>query len=84
MLGVLNDQSGAYSELSGKNSVKAVEMAIDDFKAKYGDKAVTKNITVETADHQNKPDVANTKAAGDVRPQGRRHRSSTCRPPRPR
>ena len=63
VLGVLNDQSGAYSELSGKNSVKAVEMAIADFKAKYGDKAVTKNITVETADHQNKPDVANSKAA---------------------
>jgi branched-chain amino acid transport system substrate-binding protein len=63
VLGVLNDQSGAYSELSGRNSVTAVEMAVADFKAKYGDKAVTKNITVETADHQNKPDIANTKAA---------------------
>jgi branched-chain amino acid transport system substrate-binding protein len=63
VLGVLNDQSGAYAQLSGRNSVKAVEMAIADFKAKYGDKAVTKDITVETADHQNKPDVANTKAA---------------------
>ncbi|MET8350425.1 MULTISPECIES: ABC transporter substrate-binding protein [unclassified Micromonospora] len=62
VLGVLNDQSGAYSELSGKNSVTAVEMAIADFTAKYGDKAVTKDITVETADHQNKPDVANSKA----------------------
>ncbi|MFC0005338.1 ABC transporter substrate-binding protein [Micromonospora siamensis] len=63
VLGVLNDQSGVYAELSGKNSVKAVEMAIADFKAKYGDKAVTKNISVESADHQNKPDIANTKAA---------------------
>ncbi|MEU4643914.1 ABC transporter substrate-binding protein [Micromonospora sp. NPDC049460] len=63
VLGVLNDQSGAYSELSGKNSVKAVEMAIADFKAKHGDKAVTGDITVETADHQNKPDIANSKAA---------------------
>ncbi|MEU5945000.1 ABC transporter substrate-binding protein [Micromonospora sp. NPDC047465] len=63
VLGVLNDQSGAYSELSGKNSVKAVEMAIADFKAKHGDKAVTSDITVETADHQNKPDIANSKAA---------------------
>nr|WP_196924878.1 ABC transporter substrate-binding protein [Micromonospora vinacea] len=62
VLGVLNDQSGAYSELSGKNSVAAVEMAIADFTAKYGDKAVTTDITVETADHQNKPDVANSKA----------------------
>jgi branched-chain amino acid transport system substrate-binding protein len=63
VLGVLNDQSGAYAQLSGRNSVKAVEMAIADFKAKYGDKAVTQNISVETADHQNKPDVANTKAS---------------------
>ncbi|RGC67524.1 hypothetical protein C5N14_18160 [Micromonospora sp. MW-13] len=63
VLGVLNDQSGAYSELSGKNSVKAVELAVADFKAKYGDRAVTRNISVETADHQNKPDVANSKAA---------------------
>ncbi|GHJ44384.1 ABC transporter permease [Catellatospora sp. TT07R-123] len=63
VLGVLNDQSGAYAQLSGKNSVKAVELAIADFKAKYGDKAVTQDISVETADHQNKPDVANTKAA---------------------
>ncbi|MEH1169239.1 ABC transporter substrate-binding protein [Micromonospora sp. CPCC 205539] len=62
VLGVLNDQSGAYSELSGKNSVAAVELAIADFTAKHGDKAVTKDITVETADHQNKPDVANSKA----------------------
>ena len=68
----------------GKNSVEAVEMAIADFKAKYGDKAVAETIEVVTADHQNKPDIANTKAAGAVRPQGRRHRSSTCRPPRPR
>ncbi|GIG68090.1 ABC transporter substrate-binding protein [Phytomonospora endophytica] len=62
VLGVLNDQSGVYSELSGKNSVTAVEMAVEDFKAKYGDDAITKNIEVVTADHQNKPDVANTKA----------------------
>ena len=63
VLGVLNDQSGVYLALSGTNSVKAVEMAITDFKAKHGDAAVTTNISVETADHQNKPDVANVKAA---------------------
>ena len=50
VLGVLNDQSGVYSDLSGKNSVEAVKMAIEDFKAEYGDKAVTKNIEVITAD----------------------------------
>jgi branched-chain amino acid transport system substrate-binding protein len=63
VLGVLNDQSGVYAQLSGKNSVEAVKMAIEDFKKKYGDNAVTKDITVQTADHQNKPDVANTKAS---------------------
>lgn len=62
VIGVLNDQSGPYAELSGKNSVVAVKMAVADFKKKYGDKAVTKNITVITADHQNKPEVANSKA----------------------
>ncbi|HEX5540114.1 MAG TPA: ABC transporter substrate-binding protein [Micromonospora sp.] len=63
VLGVLNDQSGVYLELSGRNSVKAVEMAIADFRAKYGDKAITQDISVESADHQNKPDVANSRAA---------------------
>jgi branched-chain amino acid transport system substrate-binding protein len=63
VLGVLNDQSGIYLELSGRNSVKAVEMAIADFKSKHGDDAITQNISVESADHQNKPDIANTKAA---------------------
>ncbi len=63
VLGVLNDQSGPYSQLGGKNVVVAVQMAIDDFKAKYGDKAITKDITVVSADHQNKPDVAKTDAA---------------------
>ena len=62
VLAVLNDQSGVYKDLSGPNSVAAVKMAVDDFKAKYGDKAVTKNIEVTSADHQNKPDIANTKA----------------------
>jgi len=62
VLAVLNDQSGVYSDLSGKNSVEAVKMAVEDFKAKYGDKAITKNIEVVTADHQNKPEVANSKA----------------------
>ncbi|WP_027660899.1 ABC transporter substrate-binding protein [Salinispora fenicalii] len=62
VLGVLNDQSGAYSELSGRNSVTAVELAIADFQAKYGDRAVTTDISVRSADHQNKPDLANSKA----------------------
>ena len=62
VLAVLNDQSGVYSELSGKDGVVAVQMAVDDFKAKYGDEAVTTDIQVISADHQNKPDIANSKA----------------------
>lgn len=62
VLAVLNDQSGVYADLSGKNSVEAVTMAVEDFKARHGDSAASKNIEVVTADHQNKPDIANTKA----------------------
>ncbi|HEY8721421.1 ABC transporter substrate-binding protein [Pengzhenrongella sp.] len=62
VLGVLNDQSGIYKDLSGPNSVTAVKMAVADYKKKYGDKAVATDVSVITADHQNKPEVANTKA----------------------
>jgi branched-chain amino acid transport system substrate-binding protein len=61
-IAVLNDQSGVYADLSGRNSVESVRMAIADYKAKYGAKAVAKKIEVTTADHQNKPEVANSKA----------------------
>ncbi len=61
-LGVITDLSGVYSELAGKNAVAAVEMAVDDFKAKHKDDAVTQNIEVTSADHQNKPEIANTAA----------------------
>lgn len=62
VIGVINDQSGVYADLSGKNSVEAAKMAVEDFKAKYGDNALGGSIEVITADHQNKPDVASTKA----------------------
>src|SRR5918911_2081800 len=52
-IGVLNDRSGLYSDLSGEGSVIAARMAVEDFKA------AEKNIKVDivSADHQNKPDV---------------------------
>jgi branched-chain amino acid transport system substrate-binding protein len=62
VIGLLNDQSGVYKDLSGPNSAVAIQMAIDDYKAKYGDKAVAKTVEIVQADHQNKPDVANSKA----------------------
>jgi branched-chain amino acid transport system substrate-binding protein len=62
VLAVLNDQSAIYADLSGKSSIEAVKMAVADYRAKYGGKAVAKKIDVISADHQNKPDIANTKA----------------------
>jgi branched-chain amino acid transport system substrate-binding protein len=52
-IGVLNDQSGTYSDLSGPGSVEAVKMAVEDF----GGKVLGKPIEVVFADHQNKPDI---------------------------
>src|SRR5512144_715712 len=62
VLAVLNDQSGVYKDVSGPNSVKAVEMAVADYKKQYGDKAVVDTIEATPADHQNDPEIANTKA----------------------
>jgi branched-chain amino acid transport system substrate-binding protein len=52
-IGVLNDQSGTYSDLAGPGSVVAARMAVEDFGA------AKKGLKVEilAADHQNKPDV---------------------------
>lgn len=62
VIGVINDQSGVYADLSGKNAVEAVNMAVEDFKAKYGENALGGPISVINADHQNKPDLASSKA----------------------
>ena len=52
-IGILNDQSSLYADLSGQGSVIAARMAIEDFKAK--EKGL--NVEVIFADHQNKADV---------------------------
>lgn len=52
-LGVLNDRSGIYADLSGEGSVVAARMAVEDFNA--ADKGMT--VEIVSADHQNKPDV---------------------------
>ena len=62
VIGVINDQSLVYADLSGKNAVEAVKMAVEDFKAKYGENALGGPIEVINADHQNKPDLASSKA----------------------
>ncbi len=55
-LGVLNDQSGPYSSLTGPGSVLAVQMAVEDMKPQLG----PVKVEVLVADHQNKPDVGLT------------------------
>ena len=53
-IGVMNDQSGPYSDITGKNSIEAAKMAIEDAGALPGGA----RIELITADHQNKADVA--------------------------
>lgn len=52
-IGVLNDRSGIYADIAGEGSVIAAQMAVEDFKAT--DKGI--NVSIVSADHQNKPDV---------------------------
>ncbi|OGA16157.1 MAG: ABC transporter permease [Betaproteobacteria bacterium RIFCSPLOWO2_02_FULL_66_14] len=55
-IGVLNDMSGLYADLTGPGSVVAARMAVEDFgAAKKGMK-----VEIISADHQNKPDVGST------------------------
>ncbi len=58
-IGVLTDLSGLYSDLSGSGSVLAAQMAIDDFKAQA---SPSFKIELVSSDHQNKGDIAATKA----------------------
>lgn len=53
-IGVLGDQSSAYSDLGGKGSVVAAQMAVDDF----GKTVLGRPIEIVAADHQNKPEIA--------------------------
>ncbi|MGJ7491555.1 ABC transporter substrate-binding protein [Variovorax sp. ZT4R33] len=52
-IGVLNDQSGLYSDFGGKTSVEAARLAVED----VGGTVLGKKIEIISADHQNKPDI---------------------------
>jgi branched-chain amino acid transport system substrate-binding protein len=52
-IGVMNDMSGTYSDLSGQGSVIAARMAVEDF----GAAAKGMKVEILGADHQNKPDI---------------------------
>ncbi len=52
-IGVLNDQSGPYADLSGPGGAEIARMAIEDF----GGAVLGKPIELLVADHQNKVDI---------------------------
>jgi len=58
VIGVLTDMSGLYSDVGGKGSVLAAQMAVDE----VGGSVAGMPIEVVSADHQNKPDVGSTVA----------------------
>ena len=57
-IGVLTDMNGPASAATGRGSLIAAQMAIDDF----GKQVAGKPILLISADHQNKPDVGATLA----------------------
>jgi len=58
-IGVLTDMNSIFSELGGRGSVVATQMAIDDFKAQV---KPAFRIEMVSADHQNKADIGANKA----------------------
>ncbi|KPU87930.1 ABC transporter permease [Variovorax paradoxus] len=65
-IGFITDMSGLYADLEGKNGATAIQMAIDDF----GGKVNGLPIELLTADHQNKADIAASKAREWIDTQG--------------
>ncbi len=57
-IGFITDISGLYSDIDGQGGVEAIKMAIADF----GGSVNGKKIELLTADHQNKADIAASKA----------------------
>ncbi|WP_428717998.1 ABC transporter substrate-binding protein [Undibacterium curvum] len=57
-IGFITDLSGVYSDIDGKGGSEAIRMAIADF----GGSVLGKKIELVTADHQNKADIAGSKA----------------------
>ncbi|MEJ7139089.1 ABC transporter substrate-binding protein [Amphibiibacter pelophylacis] len=65
-IGFITDMSGVYSDIDGQAGGEAIKMAVADF----GGNVLGRKIEVLTADHQNKADVAATKAREWVDQQG--------------
>ena len=65
-IGFITDMSSLYADVEGKTGGVAIQMAIDDF----GGKVLGKPIELLTADHQNKADIAASKAREWIDTQG--------------
>ncbi len=59
-LGLLTDMSGVFSDFSGRGSVAAAQLAIEDYRAENP----ALDVRLLTADHQNKPDVGSAVVQG--------------------
>jgi branched-chain amino acid transport system substrate-binding protein len=57
-IGIITDMSSVYADIDGAGGIEAIKMAIAD----AGGSINGKKIELLTADHQNKPDIAATKA----------------------
>jgi len=57
-IGYITDMSGLYADIDGPGGLEAIKMAIED----AGGKVLGKPIELMSADHQNKADVAASKA----------------------
>ena len=58
VIGYISDLSGLYADLEGKGGQAAMQMAIDDM----GGKVLGQPVQILSVDHQNKPDIAASKA----------------------
>ena len=57
-IGFTTDMSGVYADADGKAGAEAIQMAIDDF----GGSVLGKKVELVSVDHQNKADIALSKA----------------------
>ncbi len=57
-IGMITDMSGLYADIDGPAGAEMVKWAVQDF----GGKVLNRPIEVLSADHQNKPDIASSKA----------------------
>lgn len=57
-IGIITDMSSLYADIDGPAGAEMVKWAVQDF----GGKVLNRPIEVLSADHQNKPDIASSKA----------------------